>query len=176
MHSADFVPARRLHTRFHSEHRRQLTGCRIPSLSRRVREKTLPVAGFLSRSTLGSVSLLAHPATLEAPLQTRTASLEQFPRAPFHTARVRHPLRVRRAGLFIEVRYCPRFDLSPPNHSHETVSSALHELRIELAKWYHPAVSPVKRLRQENEEPETVGHPPFRCATASAARRDRIGL
>lgn len=31
---------------------------------------------------------------------------------------------------------------------------------MELAKWYHPAVSPVKRLRQENEEPETVGHPP----------------
>ena len=58
MHSADFVPVRRLHTRFHSEHKRQLTGCRIPSLSRRVREKALPVAGWptLKRSHLPAFS------------------------------------------------------------------------------------------------------------------------
>jgi hypothetical protein len=36
----------------------------------------------------------------------------------------------------------------------------MHELQVELAKWYHPAAQQVKCIRREHEAHERVGHPP----------------
>ncbi len=86
-------------------------------------------------------SFLAHPSQIEG---------------------MRHPLGVRRSRIVTcGVVLFPGAATSLPQITPvETGPKDTNELRVELAKWYHPAAPPVKRVPRKNEDRERVRHPP----------------
>ena len=126
-------------------------GCRIPSFSRRVREKALPISGYDSPCVRVSDSLVMRSMAPAAPdsVRTRPAPVAQVSRAPFPNRRVAAPDsgRVRRiatSGVVLSLRGATSLPQIAPV---ETGSNGMNEPRVELTKWYHPAASPVKRRK-----------------------------
>lgn len=165
LHAVNSVPACADHTRVHSDLKRQLIGCRIPSSLRRVREKTPPTAEFDPQSTRASdlfLNYAAAPRRLCRQVRASPAPVARFPRAPFLNRRDAAPAsgRVRRIVT-------PGVVLSPPaaNSLPQLLPisplDAANELQVILPEWYPSAASRVKCMPRENEHRERVGHPPW---------------
>jgi len=172
LHAVNSVSACADHTRVHSYPKPQLIGCRIPSSSRRVREKTPPSAKFDPQSTRASdlyLNYAAAPRHLCPQVRASPAPLAQFPRSPFLNRRDAAPPsgrvpRIVTPGVVVS----PRAANSLPQLLPASPLDTANELQVTLPEWYPSAASRVKCMPRENEDRERVGHPPKLGYDASA--------
>jgi hypothetical protein len=164
LHAVNSALACADHTRVHSYPKPQLIGCRIPSSSRRVREKTRPPAAFDPQSTRASdlfLNCAAAPRRLCPQVRATPAPLAQFPRAPFLNRRDAAPPSGR-VPRFVTpgVVLSPRAANSLPQLVPTSPVDTTNEHQVKPPEWYPSAASRVKCMPQEHEDRERVGHPP----------------